>query len=173
VRRHGTLPFRGFLRHRDSQLDARFIRHLDWPRIRAVSSRATVAATVLGPHEEFDALAVDCVRYHGPRPRAGQRTFNAETGMIHMQRAFARVELREWTGELALPDVNSAVATTQLGPARPVGRRTWHAHHKFVVVLRNSAPRPQWRITHDGPSSQSLDAIMFLRQPEAAGNSPI
>ena len=137
-----------FMRHLDSTL--RGIRHCLKPGGRLV------AATVAPDHmKEFDALVGDCVRaVTGRDPEPDSATpFNTATGMIPMQRAFVRVELREWKGELALPDVNSALALLpNWGPQDLSSDERAMLITEFAgrvaAILRRE---PCWRITrHDG-----------------------
>ena len=115
-----------------------------------------VAATVAPDHmQEFDALAADCVRaVTGREPEAdAAAAFNTETGMALIRRAFDRVELREWRGELALPDVESALALLpNWGPQDLSADERLRLAVEFgervaAIVQREGA----WRISrHDG-----------------------
>lgn len=71
-----------------------------------------VAATVAPDHMiEFDDLAAEAVRRALGRERDPDIAyrFDTETGMAYMRRAFDHVELREYSGEMVLPDVASAM----------------------------------------------------------------
>ena len=115
-----------------------------------------VSATVAPDHmTEFAALAAECLHVatgRDPEPDIAAR-FNTSTGMIYMQRAFGHVELREWGGELLLPDVDSALALLpNWGPQElsKDERRSLESEFadRVAAILRR---KRQWRITrHDG-----------------------
>lgn len=70
-----------------------------------------VAATVAPDHMiEHEDMATDAVRAAGyeREPDMSMR-FDLETGEPYMRRHFRHVELRPWSGELALPDIESAM----------------------------------------------------------------
>ena len=80
-----------------------------------------VAATVAPDNEiELDELyhtAVDAAL--GPRPPVDvTQRFNLESGLAYMRRHFDGVEVREWRGEMALPDVETLVAFWEGGWAK-------------------------------------------------------
>jgi SAM-dependent methyltransferase len=115
-----------------------------------------VAATVAPDHmHEFETLVADCVRAvtgHEPEPDVGVR-FNTERGVAPMRNAFDRVELREWGGELRLPDVPSAQALLsgwgpqQLAADERAALRDAFAERVATIIARDG----EWRITrHDG-----------------------
>jgi hypothetical protein len=115
-----------------------------------------VAATVAPDHmHEFEALAADCVRAvtgREPEPDEAVR-FDTATGMAPMRRAFDRVELREWRGELRLPDVPSALALLpNWGPQQLAARERATVRDEFAERVAAIIERDgEWRITrHDG-----------------------
>ena len=72
-----------------------------------------VAATVAPDNQiELDELYHAAVETAlGAPPRVGvTKRFNLESGLPYMQRHFDGVEVREWRGELKLPDVETLVA---------------------------------------------------------------
>ena len=95
-----------------------------------------VAATVAPDHQvELDEL------YHraaeaavGTRERVDvTERFNLETGRPYVERHFGEVELREWHGELKLPDVATLVAFWEQGGARTrLGDDTERVQHEVV-----------------------------------------
>jgi SAM-dependent methyltransferase len=68
---------------------------------------ATVAPDHMLEHEEMCTEAVRAAS-HAREPDVGAR-FDLESGAALMHRQFASVELREWTGVLTLPDIESAM----------------------------------------------------------------
>lgn len=71
-----------------------------------------VTATVADDHmlefEELQAQAVRRALGRAPAPDVGVR-FDLTSGERYMRRNFAEVELREWHGEIMLPDVRTAL----------------------------------------------------------------
>ena len=88
-----------------------------------------VAATVAADHmHEFDDMVAESVRDALGRerdPDIGER-FNVENGEAYMRRRFGQVELREWGGEMRLPDVDRRrrARPRSLRPPRPVTDRS-------------------------------------------------
>ncbi|MCH8066742.1 MAG: methyltransferase domain-containing protein [Chloroflexi bacterium] len=80
-----------------------------------------VAATVAPDNQiELDELYHSAVEAAlGPRERVDvTERFNLETGRPYVERHFREVELREWRGELKLPDVATLVAFWEGGWAK-------------------------------------------------------
>jgi SAM-dependent methyltransferase len=69
---------------------------------------ATVAPDHMLEHEEMMAGAVYAALGRERAPDVAAR-FDTQSGESYMRRAFADVELREWKGELVLPDVETAM----------------------------------------------------------------
>ena len=71
-----------------------------------------VAATVAADHmHEFDDMVAEAVREALGRerePDIGER-FNLQNGEAYMRRHFDQVELREWHGEMRLPDIDTTM----------------------------------------------------------------
>jgi SAM-dependent methyltransferase len=115
-----------------------------------------VAATVAPDHmREFDehvALAVRRALEREREPDIGAR-FDTETGLPFMQRAFGDVELREYAGEMVLPDVETAmVLWPGYGPQLVDAQEDARARVVFEeLVAEEIAREGVWRIRrHDG-----------------------
>jgi SAM-dependent methyltransferase len=80
-----------------------------------------VAATVAPDHmRELDDLDAGAFRAAGAEPQpGGSERFNLTTGLPYMERHFGRVDVRDWRGEMTLPDVETAMRFWDLlwGPA--------------------------------------------------------
>jgi SAM-dependent methyltransferase len=115
-----------------------------------------VAATVAPDHMlEFDQLAGEAVRRAMGREREPDIAyrFDTETGMPFMRRAFGDVELREYSGEMVLPDVETAmVLWPGYGPQLTRADEDAAARVEFErLVAAEIARDGSWRIRrHDG-----------------------
>jgi len=69
---------------------------------------ATVAPDHMVEHEEMLREALRAALGREPAPDIGLR-FDTQTGDAYMRRAFGHTELREWNGELVLPDIDTAL----------------------------------------------------------------
>ncbi|HEX5480174.1 MAG TPA: class I SAM-dependent methyltransferase [Dehalococcoidia bacterium] len=115
-----------------------------------------IAATVAADHmHELPALIDDAVRAalgREPEPDIGAR-FDLASGAAYMQRNFAHVELREWRGEMVLPDVGTTMLLwpnygPQLeDPGEDAAARTAFEHAVRGVIEREGALR---MMRHDG-----------------------
>src|SRR5262245_46248220 len=115
-----------------------------------------VAATVAPDHMlEFDQMAAEAVRRALGREREhdiGVR-FDTESGAAYMQRTFGDVELREYSGEMVLPDVEKAmVLWPGYGPQLNDPDEDAAARAEFErMVARVIGREGSWRIRrHDG-----------------------
>ena len=115
-----------------------------------------IAATVAPDHmHELQALVDDAVREAlGCEPQAdiGAR-FDLASGEPYMRRNFARVELREWRGEMVLPDAETALLLwPNYGPQLENPGEDAAARAAFERAVRATVPREgALRITrHDG-----------------------
>jgi SAM-dependent methyltransferase len=117
-----------------------------------------VAATVAPDHMlEFYVLADEAERIAGIEhvPDIGER-FDTESGMAPMRRAFGQasgdVELREWRGELVLPDVETAMVLWPGYGPQLSGDDAVRATAAFEALVREKIARDgPWRIRrHDG-----------------------
>jgi hypothetical protein len=115
-----------------------------------------VAATVAPDHMlEFDQLAAEAVRRPLEREREPDIAyrFDTETGVSFMRQTFGDVELREYGGELVLPDVATAmVLWPGYGPQLVDGGEDQRARAVFEQLVADEIGREgAWRIRrHDG-----------------------
>ena len=114
-----------------------------------------VAATVAADHQiELDRLSHAAVEAAlGPRsPVDVTHRFNLESGLPYMQRHFDEVQVREWRGVLALPDVETLVAFWKGGGARwLLGDDTDRVQHEIVRLGEEWLARDgEMRITRHG-----------------------
>lgn len=115
-----------------------------------------VAATVAPDHMlEFDKLAGEAVRRALGREREPDIAyrFDTETGMAPMRRAFGELELREYSGEMVLPDVETAmVLWPGYGPQLTKPEEDAAARTEFERLIAAEIARDDsWRIRrHDG-----------------------
>lgn len=114
-----------------------------------------VAATVAPDHQiELDKLyhaAVEAAL--GPRPPVDvTQRFNLESGLAYMQRNFDDVRVREWRGELALPDVETLIGYWEGGGARwRLGDDTDRVEHEIVRLGEEWLARDgEMRVTRHG-----------------------
>ena len=118
-----------------------------------------VAATVAADHQvELDEL------YHAAVEAAvGSREpvdvterFNLETGRPYVERHFGEVELREWRGELKLPDVATLVAFWEQGGSRTLlGDDTERVQHEVERLAE------EWR-ARDGALNVTRHGGLFI-----------
>ena len=115
-----------------------------------------VTATVAPDHMlEFDQMTVEAARGALGRerePDIGYR-FDTESGMAFMRRAFGEVELREYSGEMVLPDVETAmVLWPGYGPQLVDPGEDARARTEFECMVASEIARDgSWRIRrHDG-----------------------
>ena len=114
-----------------------------------------VAATVAPDHQiELDRLSRAAAEAAlGPRPPVDvTHRFNLESGFPYMQRHFDDVQLREWRGVLALPDVETLVAFWKGGGARwLLGDDTERVQHEIVRLGEEWLARDgEMRVTRHG-----------------------
>jgi SAM-dependent methyltransferase len=115
-----------------------------------------VAATTAPDHMlEFGHLVGEAVRRalrREPEPDISDR-FDIDTGMPYMLRTFSGVELREYSGEMVLPDVEAAlVLWPGYGPQLTRPEEDAAARGEFArMVADEIALHGSWRIRrHDG-----------------------
>ena len=114
-----------------------------------------VAATVAPDHQiELDRLSHAAVEAAlGPRPPIDvTHRFNLESGLPYMQRHFDDVQVREWRGVLALPDVETLVAFWKGGGARwLLGDDTDRVEHEIIRLGEEWLARDgEMRVTRHG-----------------------
>ena len=118
-----------------------------------------VAATVAPDNEiELDELYHSAVESAlGPRERVDvTERFNLETGRRYVGRHFGEVGLREWHGELKLPDVATLVAFWEQGGARTLlGDDTERVQHEVVRLAE------EW-LARDGALNVTRHGGLFI-----------
>lgn len=122
-----------------------------------------IAATSAADHEiEMNELAAQAVRSAtGREPAAGiGARFDLASGEAHMRRAFSRVEVREWRGEMVLPELEYVLA---LWPKwQPPGLDGKEAALAFDEFERLAAGR----LTGGGPLRIRRHECMFVGDME-------
>lgn len=114
-----------------------------------------VTATVAPDHMlEFDQTAAEAVRRALGRERDPDLSanFNADTALAPLRRAFSHVDVREYHGELILPDVATAmILWPGYGPQLTNPEEDAAARQEFERLVASEIAREgQWRIRrHD------------------------